>query len=68
MIKTKISFKLKIREHKSGQAVVEYFILFTVIAVLTVLSLSSFLTQVQTIMQGNETEEGYFERTVERIK
>lgn len=47
-----------------GQAALEYFILFSVIALLTLLSLSSFFPKVQEAIQGKD---GFFQKAVERI-
>ncbi|MBL7152050.1 MAG: hypothetical protein ISS89_05660 [Candidatus Omnitrophica bacterium] len=53
-------------KHKSltGQASLEYFIIFSVIALLTILSLSSFFPRIQQAMQG---EAGYFQKAAEEI-
>ncbi len=49
---------------EKGQASLEYFILFAVIAILTLVSLSTFYPQVKNIIQG---EQGFFQRAAGRI-
>lgn len=49
------------KNSKTGQASLEYFILFSVITLLTLLSLSSFFPKVQA------TGEGFFQSAVQRL-
>lgn len=47
-----------------GQSAIEYFVIFSVIALLTILSFSSFFPRIQEAMQG---EVGYFQRAAQQI-
>lgn len=53
---------------KLGQASLEYFILFAVIAILTILSFASFFPNLQATIQGTSTTTGFFQRAAERIR
>ena len=60
------------RESKSllslaGQASLEYFILFAVIACLTILSFSSFLPKVREAIQGSSSKDGFFQKAAKGI-
>ena len=60
------------RENKSlpsltGQASLEYFILFAIIACLTILSFSSFLPKVKEAIQGTSSKEGFFQKAAKGI-
>ena len=60
------------RENKSlpslaGQASLEYFILFAIIACLTILSFSSFLPKVKEAIQGTSSKEGFFQKAATQI-
>jgi len=48
----------------SGQASLEYFILFAIIAVLTILSFSSFFPKVKEAIQGKD---GFFQKAATAI-
>lgn len=50
-----------------GQASLEYFLLFSVIIVLTILSMTSFFPKVQAILQGTNTQTGFFEKAAGRL-
>lgn len=50
-----------------GQASLEYFIIFSIIAILTILSFSSFLPLVQQAVQGTATQPGFFQKAEARI-
>lgn len=52
---------------KTGQASLEYFILFSIVAGLSLLSLSSFYPKVREAIQGSETKEGFFQIVNKRI-
>ena len=52
---------------RKAQASLEYFILFAIIAVLTILSFSSFLPKVKEAIQGSETKEGFFQKAATQI-
>lgn len=49
---------------KRGQASLEYFIIFSVIALLTIVSLSSFFTNVKAQIQGKN---GFVNQAADRI-
>jgi Flp pilus assembly pilin Flp len=49
---------------KKGQAALEYFIIFTIIAVLTILSFSTFLPKVKEAIQGSG---GFFQNAARQI-
>jgi len=51
----------------TGQAAVEYFILFAIIACLTVLSFSTFLPKVKEAIQGSSEKEGLFQKAATEI-
>jgi len=51
----------------TGQASLEYFILFAIIAVLTILSFSSFLPKVKEAIQGTSSKEGFFQKAAKGI-
>lgn len=51
-------------ELKKGQAALEYFIIFTIIAVLTILSFSTFLPKVKEAIQGSG---GFFQNAARQI-
>ena len=52
---------------KKGQASLEYFIIFAIIAVLTILSFSTFLPKVKEAIQGSNTTEGVFQKAATAI-
>jgi Flp pilus assembly pilin Flp len=52
---------------KKAQAAVEYFIIFAIIAVLTILSFSTFLPKVKEALQGSSAKEGFFQKAATRI-
>jgi Flp pilus assembly pilin Flp len=63
---------LKIRKSKKGQAAIEYFVLFAVIAGLTIVSLGSgmdFLGKVRRTLQGDPSgiPQGFFGRAAKSI-
>ncbi|MCX5695856.1 MAG: hypothetical protein NTW18_04225 [Candidatus Omnitrophica bacterium] len=51
----------------TGQAAVEYFILFAIIACLTILSFSTFLPKVKEAIQGSSEKEGLFQKAATQI-
>jgi hypothetical protein len=59
--------KPQILLYNTAQASVEYFILFAIIAVLTILSFSSFLPKVKEAIQGSEQKEGFFQKAATEI-
>jgi len=52
---------LRTKVKKKGQASLEYFIIFAVLALLTILSLSSLFPQLQNALQGSG---GFFEKAI----
>jgi Flp pilus assembly pilin Flp len=52
---------------KKGQAALEYFIIFAIIAVLTILSFSTFLPKVKEAIQGSDTKKGFFQNAARQI-
>ncbi len=52
---------------KKGQAAIEYFILFTIIAVITILSFSTFLPKVKEAIQGSNESAGFFQKAAQQI-
>ncbi|MCX5703994.1 MAG: hypothetical protein NT066_05865 [Candidatus Omnitrophica bacterium] len=52
---------------KTGQVSLEYFILFSIVAGLSFLSISTFYPRVRQAIQGSETETGFFQGAVQRI-
>jgi len=62
----KKSLKMK---HKflTGQAVLEYFIIFAAIGILGLISVSTFLPKMRVAIQGSATQDGYFQNAVNRI-
>lgn len=52
---------------KIGQSTLEYFILFSIIAGLSLLSITTFYPRVRAAIQGTETERGFFQIAVQRI-
>jgi|GEM_PF-2106188 len=61
-----MSFK-KYLKIKIGQSTLEYFILFSIIAGLSILSLSSFYPKVRAAIQGTEEQEGLFQIAFKRL-
>ncbi len=55
---------LKINKSKKGQASLEYFIIFSVVALLVILSFSSFLPVIQRTLQGNSKTKGFFQKAI----
>ena len=55
------------KAYLTGQAVVEYLLVFAALAVITVLSLSAFYPKVKEIAQGSEDKPGLFQEAMERI-
>jgi len=53
--------------YQAAQASLEYFILFALIAVLTILSFSSFLPKVKEAIQGSSQKEGFFQKAATEI-
>jgi hypothetical protein len=56
-----------IHTHPKAQSSVEYFILFAIIAVITILSFSSFLPKVKETIQGSSTKQGFFQKAATEI-
>lgn len=54
-------------ELKTGQASLEYFILFAIIAVITILSFSTFLPKVKEAIQGSDNKAGFFQKAATQI-
>ncbi|MDD2679211.1 MAG: hypothetical protein PHO03_00195 [Candidatus Omnitrophica bacterium] len=50
-----------------GQASLEYFIIFAIIAVLTILSFSTFLPKVKEAIQGSSAKTGFFQKAATAI-
>ena len=59
-----MSFK---KSFKRGQAALEYFILFSMIAMLTILSLSTLHPKVKESLQGAAGRDGFFQVAFERL-
>lgn len=55
------------KARRKAQSSVEYFILFAIIAVLTILSFSSFLPKVKETIQGSATKQGFFQKAAVAI-
>lgn len=62
-------FLRKIKIEDKGQVSLEYVILFSIIAVVTIVSLSTFYPEVKKAMMGDGKPEnkGFFQTVVERI-
>ena len=61
-----MTFKKFLRraQKNQGQASLEYFIIFSIIALLTIISLTTFLPVVQSALQGNDTTNGLYQNAV----
>jgi len=61
-----MSFKKFSRDRKkeSAQASLEYFILFGVIALLTIISFNTFLPRIVKAVQGTSGSQGVFQRAI----
>lgn len=55
---------LKMFKTKKAQASLEYFIIFSIVALLTILSFTDFLPRVQAALQGTSNKPGVFQRAV----
>jgi hypothetical protein len=51
-----------------GQVALEYFILFSLIALITLLSLSSFHQRLKDSLQGTPDVKGFFQNAVDRMR
>ncbi len=56
-------------KHKliSGQAALEYFILFSAMLAIGLVSVSTFLPKLRETIQGNETQQGYSKAVADKI-
>jgi len=55
---------LKTPKREKAQASLEYFVLFSMMAILTILSLSAFFPKLQRVLQGNGSTEGFFQKAI----
>lgn len=59
--------KVQSLSYQAAQASLEYFILFAIIAVLTILSFSSFLPKVKESIMGSAQKDGFFQKAAKQI-
>lgn len=62
-----MTLKKKLNKFLSGQTTLEYVMLLTVIALVTLLAFSAFYPQVKRTIQGDAHTIGFFQNAVDRV-